>query len=120
VAQHGSALDWGSRGRRFKSGQPDETNPLHCKGFGRLSGELANVVSDESPRGVRGSPQIRGVETHCSGLVETLEQVPVGIESDLNRGMPKPQLDYFGVLALSDEYRGVRMPEVMKPERLTD
>jgi hypothetical protein len=23
VAQFGSALDWGSRGRRFKSGRPD-------------------------------------------------------------------------------------------------
>ena len=25
VAQFGSALDWGSRGRRFKSCQPDQT-----------------------------------------------------------------------------------------------
>ncbi len=36
---------------------------MRCKGFSRLSGDLANVVSDESPRGVRGSPQIRGIET---------------------------------------------------------
>ena len=28
VAQLGSALDWGSRGRRFKSCQPDRTNRL--------------------------------------------------------------------------------------------
>ena len=28
VAQLGSALDWGSRGRRFKSCQPDHENPL--------------------------------------------------------------------------------------------
>ena len=32
VAQLGSALDWGSRGRRFKSCQPDKTNPVY---FGR-------------------------------------------------------------------------------------
>ena len=33
VAQHGSALDWGSRGRRFKSGQPDHQNPCVGQGF---------------------------------------------------------------------------------------
>ena len=33
VAQLGSALDWGSRGRRFKSGQPDPTNPLGTGGL---------------------------------------------------------------------------------------
>src|SRR5829696_1295134 len=29
VAQLGSALDWGSRGREFKSRQPDKTDPPH-------------------------------------------------------------------------------------------
>ncbi len=33
VAQLGSALDWGSRGRGFKSRQPDQQKPLHRKGF---------------------------------------------------------------------------------------
>ena len=28
VAQFGSALDWGSRGRRFKSGRPDQRRPV--------------------------------------------------------------------------------------------
>jgi hypothetical protein len=32
VAQFGSALDWGSRGRRFKSGRPDQGLPAQ-KGF---------------------------------------------------------------------------------------
>ena len=86
-----SALDWGSRGRRFKSGQPDETNPLHRKGFSRSAGELVNVLAGKSPRRVRGSPQESGVEPLRSGLIKTLEQVPVGIQSDLNRGMPEPQ-----------------------------
>ena len=26
-------LDWGSRGRRFESGQPDQRNPLFRRGF---------------------------------------------------------------------------------------
>ena len=35
VAQFGSALDWGSRGRRFKSCQPDKLNPaLTCGNAG--------------------------------------------------------------------------------------
>ncbi len=29
MAQFGSALDWGSRGRWFKSSQPDEETPVH-------------------------------------------------------------------------------------------
>jgi hypothetical protein len=29
VAQLGSALDWGSRGREFKSRQPDQTDGHH-------------------------------------------------------------------------------------------
>jgi hypothetical protein len=33
VAQFGSALDWGSRGRRFKSGRPDQKVQVR-RGFG--------------------------------------------------------------------------------------
>jgi hypothetical protein len=29
VAQSGSALDWGSRGRRFESGRPDHFGSIH-------------------------------------------------------------------------------------------
>ncbi len=32
MAQFGSALEWGSRGRRFESGRPDHDNPLNQKG----------------------------------------------------------------------------------------
>ena len=39
----------------------------------------------ESPREVRGSPQERGVETVCGSLIETLEKVAVGVQSDLDR-----------------------------------
>jgi hypothetical protein len=39
VAQFGSALDWGSRGRRFKSGRPDEF-------IERLYPEIGNETGD--------------------------------------------------------------------------
>ncbi len=37
MAQLGSALDWGSRGRRFKSCQPDSRNYCYCSDFLRGS-----------------------------------------------------------------------------------
>src|SRR5690606_11073152 len=48
VAQLGSALDWGSRGRGFKSRQPDSRNPCNCGGFSRfrLSGGRPNGATD--------------------------------------------------------------------------
>jgi hypothetical protein len=36
VAQSGSALVWGTRGRRFKSAQPDHSKPLVRPGFRRF------------------------------------------------------------------------------------
>ena len=79
-----------------------------------------NVLAGQSPRRVRGSPQESGVESLRSSLIETLKQVSVGIQGDLNRGMSEPQLDDFRMLPLGDEYRGVRVPEIVKPEWLTD
>ena len=52
VAQLGSALDWGSRGRRFKSGQPDLDKPPGDRGFVLFAG-----------RGYPALPSIR----HLSG-----------------------------------------------------
>ena len=36
-----STLDWGSRGRRFKSGQPDGVNPLVAGGSLTFGGSVA-------------------------------------------------------------------------------
>jgi len=65
--------NWGSRGRRFKSGQPDQRKPLHCRGFRRSAGEFRDAGIAESPRKVRGSPQKCGVEAVGGCHVETLE-----------------------------------------------
>ena len=38
--QESRVLDWGSRGRRFESGQPDQRNPCSGGGFSRFRVEL--------------------------------------------------------------------------------
>lgn len=61
-----------------------------------------------------------GVETLSSRFIETVEQMPVRVEGDLDRGVPETVLDYLGMLALGDEHRRMRVSEVMKAEWLTD
>ena len=67
-------LDWGSRGRRFKSGQPDETNPLH--------------------RGL--SRECAGVLAFCGGLVDHGRMVNVRtVERDQLLLMPPSLSDWL-------------------------
>ncbi len=50
VAQFGSALEWGSRGRRFESGRPDQHNPLSSKR--RLKNSAMAESQDQNKRSV--------------------------------------------------------------------
>ena len=84
-----------------------------------LTTSRAPRVREESA-GVRGSPRKCSVETVCGGLVETLEEMPVRVESHLDRRVSEPELDHLGVLALGDQHGGMRMSQVVKPERLAD
>src|SRR5215813_770659 len=45
VAQFGSALDWGSRGRRFKSGRPDAAHRPLITAKAKVSGHLCAATS---------------------------------------------------------------------------
>jgi hypothetical protein len=50
-------------------------------------------------------------------LFERREQVPIRVERDLDRGMPKPFLNRLRVRACIDREGCSRMPKVVLPER---
>jgi len=60
-----------------------------------------------------------GVEAVGGGLVDAFEEVSVGVERDLDRGVTEAELDDFGVFSLGDEDGCVGVAEVVEPERLT-
>ena len=73
VAQLGSALDWGSRGRRFKSCQPDEVYGLVRTAFGAapwVACQMPLIVTPEGAMSGHGwtakSPPRLGRVTHSS------------------------------------------------------
>ena len=106
-------------GVRIPSAPPERQTlkPLLRQGFRRVWGcshaESGRVFPVESPRGVRESPQEYGVETLGGSLVDTLKQVPVGVQGDLNRRVSQAELDHFRVFALGDEYGCMRVPEIV-------
>jgi len=60
------------------------------------------------------------LEAVGGGLVEAVEQVPVGVERRLDRGMAEALLDDLWMLALGDEQRGVGMPQIVEGAGLPD
>jgi hypothetical protein len=60
------------------------------------------------------------VESIRGAVIETLHEMPVTIECDLNRRVPKALLDHLGVLAGSDQPGGVRVTEVVDPTGTSD
>jgi hypothetical protein len=89
VAQSGSALDWGSRGRRFKSGRPDQ----RLLDFGRgavLFGPLSGVAgfSDLAKARVRWTTKSANRTVGSSRAAIGFGTVPHRAPRD-ERGLPK-------------------------------
>ena len=64
VAKFGIALDWGSRGRRFKSCHSDHRKPLKSKGFGGFSLLFKRLLLSSVSKN-------RGCLTHLSNKIES-------------------------------------------------
>lgn len=61
----------------------------------------------------------RAIEAqHRRGAV-FLEEVAIGIDGDLNRGVTELPRDVLDVLALGDEKARISVPERVDPDRLT-
>ena len=77
VAQLGSALDWGSRGRRFKSCQPDQVRGPQIREKSLFSGPLSCALDQDFPiLGVCAGDH-RGTSAPVDGLV-TSDAGPTG------------------------------------------
>ena len=61
-----------------------------------------------------------GVELVGNVLVESLEEMPVLVEGDLDRGVSEPSLDRLGMVSLSDEDRYVRVSETVERARVAN
>jgi hypothetical protein len=53
-------------------------------------------------------------------LIETLKEVSILVQGDLDRGMPGPRLDDLGMLTLGDQHRHMGVAQVVKAHRLTN
>jgi len=85
-------------GVRIPSAPPERQplKPLPRQGFRRawrrLAGESGRVLAVESPRGIRERLQEDGAETLCGNLIGAFERVPVHVQSDGNRPVPRVEL----------------------------
>ena len=61
-----------------------------------------------------------GVETVGGLVVESVHQVPVAVDGYLDRGVPEPGLDGFGVFTGGDQPGGVGVAQVVDPARGAD
>ena len=95
MAQLGSALDWGSRGRRFKSCRPDTAN----KGGTRSSGAAlaASTSGDARTRCLR--REVRGPSA--------------GSSADLRRRLSDYLSDYRAGRPRTSNYRDGRSPKML-------
>src|SRR6266851_966183 len=86
VAQFGSALDWGSRGRRFKSGRPDQKVQVR-RGSGFSLGPLFDLREPigEPPQSHKATYSWRAYSLgappgpRLAGVVLRLAAVPEGL-----------------------------------------
>jgi hypothetical protein len=54
------------------------------------------------------------------GFVESVEEVAIGVEGHLDRRVSQTGLDDLRVLALGNEKRSVRVPEIVEAKRFAD
>ncbi len=81
--------------------------------------EFNDVVRRFGPALVRQRALQRLIEAGRSRLIEALKQVPIAVESHVDRRMSEAGLDDLGVLALGDQQGNVGVAQVMEPQGIT-
>src|SRR5665811_196644 len=88
-------------------GGPTVREPLHSKGSRSFGGKYGDPQNPPAAHRVHIRSRVGRLEAVGGSLIQTLEQVPIDIQSGLDRRVTEPFLDDFGVFPLGDQERSM-------------